>query len=283
METKKADKVVICGLSQNSCAEVAYYYDNPEWEIWGLNQLYKVIPTIEKQAKRWFQLHYETVYSQFQTDQTEWLAKFDGPVYMIKKHPDIPNSVEYPINEILRNEAFSEHYFTNIVCYMLALAWYEGVKKILLLGVDMNRDNELLAQRRGVEYLIGYLRGQGIQVILPKNCDLLKIAFLYGYENTEKIYQKVLNQVNLYNNIIKREMQSLEQNRDAMHQFIGGIEEIKEYDPENTEKIQQYGSKIQELDNKVRMGRQAINQYKGIIQGIKYMEKTWGEYKIEGA
>ena len=87
METKKADKVVICGLSQNSCAEVAYYYDNPEWEIWGLNQLYKVIPTIEKQAKRWFQLHYETVYSQFQTDQTEWLAKFDGPVYMIKKHP----------------------------------------------------------------------------------------------------------------------------------------------------------------------------------------------------
>jgi len=279
---EKREKLIIVGCSTKSCGDVKQYYDS-DWEIWGLNQLYKLVPGIEKHAHVWFQMHHETIYSQFDADQFDWLKKFPGKVYLIEKHRDLPNSIEYPLHEILKNEAFVDHYFTNIVCYMLALAWQKKFRRILLLGVDMNRDDELQNQRPGLEYYIGYLRGQGVKVILPLATDVLRHPFLYGYENSERVWQKVQAEIRHWNNLIGKDMLELEQKKDAMNQYIGALGEVREYDPENADKIKECESKIFELDNKVKGLRQMINQRQGLIEGMKFMHNTWDRVKIRGA
>jgi hypothetical protein len=121
-------KVAIVGYT--STREQAPY-DDPEFSIWGLNDLYEYIPKFH----RWFDLHtYEFIRNQTSSrtgrKQLEVLKSIPVPVYMQKKFKSIPNSVRYPFEEIVKyfspyfTDPVHARYFTNSISFMLALAIY---------------------------------------------------------------------------------------------------------------------------------------------------------------
>lgn len=148
-------------------------------EIWGLNNLYR--PGFLKRADRWFELHSRSIWdttlnARRGADYPQWLAAFGGPVYLLEQQPDIPNSVRYPIEEIVADVG---DYLTSTAAYMLALAIHERVSVVHIYGIEMTSKSEYADQRAGFEYLLGLARGRGLSIVLPPSCPLL-VAPLYG-------------------------------------------------------------------------------------------------------
>jgi len=154
-------------------------FDDLSWEIWGLNELY--VFDI-KRANRWFDIHTPTV-SKEDTKRVgnhwERMAALPCTVYMQDHYDEVPNSVKYPLDEMI---AMFGNYFTNTISYMIAMAIAEGYTDIALYGVDMAHDTEYFCQRPSCEYFIGIAIGKGIRVEIPQAADLMKCNFLYGYE-----------------------------------------------------------------------------------------------------
>jgi len=177
------NKVAIVGFAATSMREVVPLFEDPDFEIWGLNQLYMAFPEITEHATRWFQLHERKFYDAAIRDHkhSAWMgAQKTFPIYMQQPEPDIPMSVKFPIQTMLAN--FGE-YFTNSISWEIALAVYEGFEEIHIYGVDMAQDDEYTEQRPSVEYFIGIAKGRGIRVHVPENSDLLKAFWLYPFEN----------------------------------------------------------------------------------------------------
>jgi len=187
----KKTKVAIVGCADSKDEAP---FGNDEFEFWGVNNLYITMPGAW--WTRWFDLH------SFTNKNGKWLrraeADFRGqpiaeymaglqalniPIYTQQAWATIPNSVIYPVNEIM--EQFGR-YFTNTISYMLALAISEGFEEIHVVGVDMAVDSEYGWQRPSCEYFIGIARGRGINIVLPDSCDLLNSRFLYGFHEIEE-------------------------------------------------------------------------------------------------
>ena len=87
-------------------------------------------------------------------------------------------------------------YFTNSMAYMIALIVYEKHlghpwEQIEFYGVHMAGGEEYAFERSCVEYWIGHAHAAGIRTVIPDDSDLLKSAYLYGYEE-EGFYTKDL-------------------------------------------------------------------------------------------
>lgn len=111
--------VAICGFASATRRYILDWCANkPDFEIWGLNQLYRHIP----RADRWFDIHWnwdqEVVPG---TDHRRWAAECGIPFYMIQQQPDVPTSVRFPIERIMKHFGAID-YFTSTIPYMLALA-----------------------------------------------------------------------------------------------------------------------------------------------------------------
>ena len=107
--------VCIVGFAPSTMTDVKEYFDNPDFEIWSINQLYMAYPEIVKHTTRWFQIHHWHTYETALRDHShkEWMAKQkEFPIYMQKRHPDIPMSIPFPV-DILLSEF--RHYFTNSI------------------------------------------------------------------------------------------------------------------------------------------------------------------------
>jgi hypothetical protein len=157
-------------------------FNNEEFEIWALNDMFMMIPY----ADRWFEMHTRKVIEECKTrggDQNylEWFQKASIPIYMQEKHDDIPNSIKYPLDEMI--ERFGVRYFNSTVDYEIALALSEGYKEIHVNGVNMAVDKEYGEQRPSCEFWLGVAKGMGVKLVLPESCDLLSSRWLYGYED----------------------------------------------------------------------------------------------------
>ena len=77
-------------------------YDDQNVDIWVMNQAPQGDWT-----KRWtacFQLHEEAVLqvNQYNSKHWEWLTQEHGaPIYMFEVNPSVPNSVRYPLDEVM--------------------------------------------------------------------------------------------------------------------------------------------------------------------------------------
>lgn len=110
----------------------------------------------------------------------KWLASTNLPVYMQDVHPDVPNSVRYPVEQMAA--AYGD-YFASSVAYMLCLALEEGFEEIHLYGIELLDDSEYAYQRPNAEYLLGVAHGKGRRVYVPPTSALLKFSHRYGYDN----------------------------------------------------------------------------------------------------
>ena len=183
---RKKTKVAIVGFAPSTMADVRFIFDDPDFEVWGLNQLYMAfnpahnLPAIAERADRWFQIHHRTSYdANTLRDHShhDWLSnEVRFPIYMQDKYPGIPMSVRFPKEKIM---AEFGSYFTNSISWEIALAVMEGFKEIHLYGVDMATHSEYAYERPSVEFFLGWARGRGIKLVIPERCDLLKTLWLY--------------------------------------------------------------------------------------------------------
>jgi hypothetical protein len=120
-----------------------------------------------------------------------WLAKDHGkPIYTQKAYSEIKNGVPVPREEMNKWFAerggnvegfFANDYYTSTISFMLALAIMKGAGEIHLYGIDLLQDEEYAYQRAGAEYLIGFARGMGIKVYVPRQSALCAANYTYGF------------------------------------------------------------------------------------------------------
>ncbi len=163
-------------------------YHDPSWEIWAFSsRLYKY-PRIT----RWFELHsFVDLRQQLATRKPgrrsyagyiRFLRRLTCPVYMQRKHPRIPNSVAYPIDDALK--AFGRC-FTSTASYLIALAVLEGCDVIGLWGIDVKR-REYLKQKPAIRYLLSRAKQRGIRVFFARGC------VIRTYKVPRRVYTRVL-------------------------------------------------------------------------------------------
>ena len=152
-------------------------------------------------------------------DVEEDMRKAGIPIYVSKKWANVPNTVEYPIEEI---KSKFPHYFMDSFAYMFALAIHEGFERIELYGIDFRYFNELgeliwrpeagspwadfvkkhpdwnfetfmMKQHNWLDethcgaFWVGLAIGKGIEVVTSQRSSLMKPLHpqgvkLYGYE-----------------------------------------------------------------------------------------------------
>lgn len=173
-------------------------FDDETWEVWGISRLYKFIPRWD----RWYELHeLEEICRTWETGdrEAEKAARADYMTFMEKAgdqlflrgpRTELPDAQTFPLNDIMG--WFSRGYFTNTISWLIAHAIYEIIESkedghIALYGVDMELASEYGTQRPSCEYLLGIAEGAGIEVTLPKACQLLKAARLYGFQDESPV------------------------------------------------------------------------------------------------
>lgn len=116
-----------------------------------------------------------------------WLKTSQVPVITSRAHPDYPNLVEFPLEDVLNT--FGQEYFNSTAAYAVAYAIWSGATKISLFGMDYTYPNVHDAEkgRACVEFWIGIARAHGIEIKLPKTTSLMdamypRAARLYGYD-----------------------------------------------------------------------------------------------------
>lgn len=240
------DKVAIVGFAEGHRHLTPF--DDPSFEIWGLNRLWTVLPG---RWDRWLELHSLTKYYEEDPQHREFLRTFKGPVYLRPQDMgiyDIPMAVPYPVETVL--DEFGR-YMTNSISWMIALAIGMEFKEMHLYGVDMAQDqvfptNEYRQQRPSCEYLLGVAVGRGMRIYLPDGSDLLKASYLYGLEDGDAILGKRLSR-----------MQELGKRKDTIRQ------QLAQLDQQKTVNEQAYWEQKLQLVS-------AINQLDGALQEAVY-------------
>lgn len=210
-------KVAIVGFAETSRMEAPF--NDPTYEIWGLNELYLAIP----RADRWFEIHAENnIKNSFRDPRHwKWLEGCEIPVYMTRMYKEIKACKVYPIDLMIKE--FGPIYSSSIA-EMLALAIYEGFDQIEMYGVDMALVKEYGSQKSGVEYLLGIAVGLGIKTYIPMTSDLMKVGFQYGYDDpTEFSIKMKMKNVELLKKKAGAE-QAIQQTNNGLQRIIGALE-----------------------------------------------------------
>ena len=201
---ERRKKIAICSFASSSRHLMPF--QEPDWEIWAMNQFYRHIPRLDRE----FDIHLNWLADNVPgTDHPKWLSEFPGPVYMADPPDSLPTAIRYPLARMIGK--FSD-YFTSTVAFMVALAideidqmvearastmdtagltcWQaaEAVKALYgehtigIFGIDLIVGTEYFEQKACVESLIGEANARGITIALPPQTALMKQRWRYGYE-----------------------------------------------------------------------------------------------------
>jgi hypothetical protein len=160
-----------------------------EIEVWGMNQLHGYPWFKTDDATSWLQIHPKDIFTKTKLNHWEWLQKeHPFPIYMQMVYDDVPSSVKYPLREIQnelinieRGELPIKKLFSSSFAYQMALALYQGFRRIECYGFSLVSNVEYAYQREAMSYWLGKADGMGVEVWLPETCALL-MQPLYGFE-----------------------------------------------------------------------------------------------------
>lgn len=182
-------------------------FDDPSWEIWACSP--GAYPNLRR-VDQFFELHrWEPHQPWFHPDYIKFMASLGKPVYMIEPVKEIPMSVAYPKNDILRyvwarnqkadgtqiEMRFNPNAFGSSLSWMMALAITQHPDEIGLWGVDMAAGEEYGPQKDGLLELIHVARCLGIKVTTPPESDLLRPTALYGFREVDPMFIKLQTRV----------------------------------------------------------------------------------------
>lgn len=236
-------KVAIVGWATSSRDQAPW--DDESFDIWSCNELGMLLP--DKRWDLWFDLHAWGPLSnelmqrvapwlspqgrnpdrkkEVIDERIAWLAKQDCPAFMLEKHPDVPNSIGYPFEEVFTRFG---NYFTSTVAYQIALAIMRDYEEIHLYGIDMATDTEYWYQRPCVEHFLGIAKGMGKTVYVPPESSLFKAPFVYALEDVPGA-SGVINQ-QMIKDMLRKEMSNCEAAKVALYKARGKEELLRELD-----------------------------------------------------
>ena len=108
------------------------------------------------------------------------IAELSKTKEIVSLHPlGKTKTTPYPLDRVKRK--FGTDYFSNTVAYMIAYALYQGYEDIKLYGCDTNKPKAYAQEKDGVEYWIGYARGQGTKVWIAPGGTLCKTVTGHPY------------------------------------------------------------------------------------------------------
>jgi hypothetical protein len=195
-------KIAIIGKAPSS--RLIAPYDDPSWEIWSLSDNYNVIPRWD----RWFEIHDLDRYKELYPPYYDWMAALPAggkPLYISEARAEIPAGVPFPWQQLVAKYG---RYFTNTISWQIVFA-IEELRRLIqavdgapsgsegeltpedyrrhgamigIWGVDMATNTEYAHQRPSCEYFMGWVKGLGIELLCPDECDMLKVARMYGIE-----------------------------------------------------------------------------------------------------
>ena len=202
-----------------------------EIEIWGMNDLY-IMPDMKGPFHAWFQMHLERELLARFTQNADWMKEDHGfPIFTLEKMDWCPNSVKYPLQEVI--QALGRDYMTNTVSYMLGLVYAnsflfreDGYTDVYLYGIDMATGEEYGSQRPSCEWLIGLMEGKGIKVHIPSQSDILKAGRLYGYEQGHTIKDKLTQRKEELESKIAYQNARTQESNDAAMQLRGALDDV---------------------------------------------------------
>lgn len=219
-------------------------YNDPEWEIWGLNGAYQAIPRWD----RWFDMHGAAVLKKYHEPAYFTFLKAGGDkVTLGHKMEELPEARLFPAPELVDKYG---RYFTNTVSWLIAYAIEQLMAQepsdqkptIGIWGVNMAMDSEYSIQRPSCEYFLGVAEGKGIDVIVPESSEMLKCSFLYGVEPVPAYIRKMPDKkrelMNNYNEI----MGNIDNGQGYMNYITGymkAVSEVVSYVDEKRPEIKQ--------------------------------------------
>jgi len=225
-------KIAIVGGSPTS--ESLVPYEDKELEIWVLGNM--LDRHIDKRVTRAFEIHDDIGTREGSDIYIKWLVSRNVPLVVGENFPASGSHVSvYPYKEI--EDMYGSLYLTSSAAHMMALAILEGATHIGIYGIDMSvSDNEYFYQRPCMESWIGYARGIGIDVYIPKESHIGSSAFVYGAELKPKTPPFTYNEFSLM--------------------------------------AQQHNAKVEELKNKVEELNNSIHAHSGAAQAYERMMKV---------
>ena len=178
-------KIAILGSAPSS--NLLAPFSDKSWDIWACSPANAgQLPRVDS----WFEIHdMERLLRDPGYGGYMLFLRSQPLVYMLEKHPKFPTSVRYPIEEI--RPQFCWDFFTSSVAYMLALAISREPTHIGLWGIDMSGDEEYTQQRAGCKYFIDIARQRGIEIVVPKESDLLSVFPPYAYREIDPTWVKL--------------------------------------------------------------------------------------------
>ena len=187
-------RIAICGSAPSSVKLAPA--DNPEWDLWGCSpgcaQHFKWDAS---KFKAWFEIHlWDTNRIDMDADYIAFLKAISGPVYMIRPVPELPNSVAYPLQDMIRHfckTRVSLSFLASTVSYMIARAIVEVPQEIAFFGIDMAASSEYATQKPGCHYFIDKAEQLGIKVSAPAQSDLLIPLPPYGFCEEWPMFRKM--------------------------------------------------------------------------------------------
>jgi hypothetical protein len=181
--TKKSVAIVAMGYSNVDYFHAVTHLDTPKIadEIWAINAMGKLI-----QCDKIFHMDSFDIGTAF----SKYLPHIGVPVFTKRAHDDLPNTVTYPLQEVIRYVGIP--YFNNTVAYALAYAMYSGFEEIHMYGCDFTYPDSHIAEsgRACAEFLMGIAVSRGIRIRVAPNSTLFDQETkrpLYSYGDTVEV------------------------------------------------------------------------------------------------
>lgn len=217
----EAENICLLGSAPSSLRLAPF--NNPDWAMCGCSPgVYGVAPRSES----WVELHrFEPGQPWFSPEYCQFLANYKGPVWMAEVRPEIPNSVELPLVDLITK--YSPYFFTSSLAYMMAMAIECGFKRIGLFGVDMAAASEYKDQRLGCQYFAIIAKARGIEVGVPPESDLFRPQPLYGVSEVSHARIKFLARRRELEGRVNQKLAEQQQAKDEVLYLRGALEDLE--------------------------------------------------------
>jgi hypothetical protein len=220
-------KIAVLGTSISTLEQAPV--SDPSWEIWACSPWMQGRMTPRSEGipgfDKFFEIHWD---NQFYDSEREtflpWLRECGKPVYVFEDL-EIPTQVIYPKKRM--EDQHGRAFFTSTIAWMLALAIDERPAQIGIWGVDMAGDSEYGGQKFGCLHFIALARLLGIEVVIPKASELLKVSAPYPDRYATEAAITLRNQRELIEKQLAEINRNLGLYKDAEAYTRGQLELIK--------------------------------------------------------
>ncbi|MCK5557273.1 MAG: hypothetical protein KAJ01_02775 [Candidatus Hydrogenedentes bacterium] len=196
--------VVLLGMAESRHHAKGIKEKRPDVEVWSLNRCVAQGYLEPEEIDRLYEVHFPWYimgpWYPYGERYAEWLKQeHPFPIYMHYEHPEIPNSIAYPIEGVVRccfpntwRGGKKTRYLTSTFSYLAGHALYEHrvlgqeIGRIEVYGFEMKAQFEYAYQKPGAHRLLGQMEALDIEIWTPAEMDLFD-AKLYGYEVSEMI------------------------------------------------------------------------------------------------